>query len=37
VLWAGATGDPHAEVPDQGLLEIGVSDALDALAGLGTR
>jgi ADP-heptose:LPS heptosyltransferase len=35
VLWAGATGDPHAESPHPGLLEIGVEDALDAMARLG--
>ena len=33
-LWAGRRGDPHADAPDPGLLEIrakDVSDALDAL------
>ena len=30
-LWAGRTGDPHAEAPDAGLLEITVEDVLGAL------
>jgi ADP-heptose:LPS heptosyltransferase len=34
VLWAGTTGDPHADAPDEGLLRIGVDDALEALAAL---
>lgn len=34
VLWTGRTGDPHADHPDAGLLEIRVSDVLAALAGL---
>ena len=34
VLWAGRTGDPHADVPDAGLLEIGVEWVLEALAEL---
>jgi len=34
VLWARRTGDPHADVPDAGLLEIGVGQVLDALAEL---
>jgi ADP-heptose:LPS heptosyltransferase len=34
VLWAGHTGDPHADVPDDGLLEIGVDDVLRALDNL---
>lgn len=25
-LWAGSTGDPHGELPDPGLLRIGVDD-----------
>lgn len=33
-LWAGRTGDPHAERPDPGLLAISVSDVLTALDGL---
>jgi ADP-heptose:LPS heptosyltransferase len=33
-LWAGATGDPHAERVDPGLLRIGVDRVLEALAGL---
>jgi ADP-heptose:LPS heptosyltransferase len=36
VLWAGATGDPHGDCPDAGLLELGVDDALEAMAELGT-
>lgn len=31
VLWAGRTGDPHADVPDPGLLEITVADVLKAI------
>jgi ADP-heptose:LPS heptosyltransferase len=31
-LWAGRTGDPHADAPDAGLLEIGVPDVVTALA-----
>jgi len=31
VLWAGVRGDPHAECPDRGLLQIKVADVLDAL------
>jgi ADP-heptose:LPS heptosyltransferase len=30
-LWAGGTGDPHAERPDPGLLAIAVADVLGAL------
>jgi ADP-heptose:LPS heptosyltransferase len=33
-LWAGGRGDPHGDEPDPGLLEIGVADVLEALAGL---
>jgi ADP-heptose:LPS heptosyltransferase len=33
-LWAGRTGDPHADTPDAGLLEIGVPDVVTALAEL---
>jgi ADP-heptose:LPS heptosyltransferase len=33
-LWAGRTGDPHADRPDPGLLEIQVGDVLHALAEL---
>jgi ADP-heptose:LPS heptosyltransferase len=33
-LWAGRTGDPHAAVPDPGLLEITVDDVLAELAAL---
>jgi ADP-heptose:LPS heptosyltransferase len=36
-LWAGGTGDPHAERPDPGLLAIGVADALEALERLPGR
>jgi ADP-heptose:LPS heptosyltransferase len=34
VLWAGATGDPHGDSPHTGLLELGVGDALEAMAEL---
>ncbi|HET6691860.1 MAG TPA: glycosyltransferase family 9 protein, partial [Miltoncostaeaceae bacterium] len=34
VLWAGGTGDPHAERADPGLLRIGVDRVLDALEAL---
>jgi ADP-heptose:LPS heptosyltransferase len=30
VLWAGRTGDPHAGRVDEGLLELHVSDVIDA-------
>jgi ADP-heptose:LPS heptosyltransferase/uncharacterized protein YjbJ (UPF0337 family) len=33
-LWVGRRGDPHAGVPDPGLLEIGVEVVLEALAGV---
>jgi ADP-heptose:LPS heptosyltransferase len=36
VLWAGRTGDPHSDAPDSGLLELGVEDALEAIAELAT-
>lgn len=36
VLWAGATGDPHGQSPHAGLLELGVDDALEAMADLGS-
>ncbi len=32
VLWKGTTGDPHAAVPDPGLLAIGVQEVLEELA-----
>jgi ADP-heptose:LPS heptosyltransferase len=32
VLWAGRTGDPHAEAPDPGLLELTPDDVVAALA-----
>jgi ADP-heptose:LPS heptosyltransferase len=32
VLWTGQLGDPHAELPDPGLLEIEVADVLAAVA-----
>ena len=35
-LWAGRRGDPHADEPDPGLLEIRVTDVLDALDGAAT-
>jgi ADP-heptose:LPS heptosyltransferase len=31
VVWTGRTGDPHADAPDAGLLEIGVRDVAEAL------
>ena len=34
-LWAGQTGDPHADEPDPGLLRIGVSAVVSALARVG--
>jgi ADP-heptose:LPS heptosyltransferase len=34
VLWAGRTGDPHADQPDDGLLEIAPRAVLDQLAAL---
>jgi ADP-heptose:LPS heptosyltransferase len=36
-LWAGRTGDPHAQRTDPGLLRISVDDVLNALASLGCR
>jgi ADP-heptose:LPS heptosyltransferase len=36
VLWAGRTGDPHADAPHDGLLEIAPRDVLAELAGLPT-
>ncbi|MDQ3822907.1 MAG: glycosyltransferase family 9 protein, partial [Actinomycetota bacterium] len=33
-LWAGGRGDPHADAPHPGLLEIRVDDVLAALAAL---
>jgi ADP-heptose:LPS heptosyltransferase len=33
-LWAGRRGDPHADEPDPGLLEIRVSDVLVTLDGV---
>ena len=30
VLWTGGTGDPHADAPHYGLLEIGVDDVVRA-------
>lgn len=36
VRWAGTAGDPHADVPDAGLLAIGVDDVIDDLADLPT-
>jgi ADP-heptose:LPS heptosyltransferase len=32
VLWAGGTGDPHAEQPDPGLLRIGTDEVLQTVA-----
>jgi hypothetical protein len=34
VLWSGWTGDPHAPVPDAGLLRITADDVVAALAAL---
>jgi ADP-heptose:LPS heptosyltransferase len=34
VLWSGRTGDPHAPVPDAGLLRITADDVVAALAAL---
>lgn len=36
-LWSGNTGDPHARVPDAGLLAIGVEEVAAALEGLAVR
>lgn len=36
-LWAGRLGDPHGQVADPGLLEIGAADVLLALARLPER
>lgn len=36
-IWTGRRGDPHAGVPDRGLLEIGVDAVLAALAALAER
>lgn len=33
-IWAGRRGDPHADAPDPGLLEIGVPAVLEALVEL---
>jgi ADP-heptose:LPS heptosyltransferase len=33
-LWAGRTGDPHARVPDPGLLRIRPRDVVAAISGL---
>ena len=37
VLWAGASGDPHASEPHRGLLAISVADVLAELAALDAR
>ena len=37
VLWAGREGDPHADEPDPGLLELDVERVDAALAGLSGR
>ncbi|MBC3192309.1 glycosyltransferase family 9 protein [Pseudonocardia sp. C8] len=37
VLWAGRTGDPHADRPDPGLLEIGTGTVLDVARALLAR
>jgi ADP-heptose:LPS heptosyltransferase len=36
-LWTGRAGDPHGDVPDPGLLEIGVDDVVAALDRLPDR
>ncbi|WP_169947948.1 glycosyltransferase family 9 protein [Microbispora sp. H11081] len=39
-LWTGRRGDPHGDRPSEGLLEIGVTEVLDAVArvrGVGVR
>jgi ADP-heptose:LPS heptosyltransferase len=36
-LWKGTRGDPHADLPAPGLVEITVSDVLGALDGLPAR
>jgi ADP-heptose:LPS heptosyltransferase len=36
-LWSGRNGDPHADRPDPGLLQLGVDDILDALNRLERR
>jgi ADP-heptose:LPS heptosyltransferase len=33
-LWAGTSGDPHGQLPDPGLLALGVDQVLEALANL---
>jgi ADP-heptose:LPS heptosyltransferase len=35
-LWAGTTGDPHADRPDPGLLRVTTEAVLEALDALGT-
>jgi ADP-heptose:LPS heptosyltransferase len=37
VLWAGRTGNPHADEPHDGLLEIGVEETLEAIAKVGSH
>jgi hypothetical protein len=34
VLWTGRPGDPHADHPDPGLLDIRASDVVSALDAL---
>jgi hypothetical protein len=36
VLWAGSTGDPFADRPDPGLLEIGPGEVVAALEEVGS-
>lgn len=37
VIWKGRRGDPHATLPDPGLLAIGVAEVVEALAALPER
>ena len=37
VLWSGRAGDPHADRPDPGLLDLAVDDVLEALARLAAQ
>jgi ADP-heptose:LPS heptosyltransferase len=37
VLWKGRTGDPLADEPDRGLLDIGVPEVVSAAAALDQR
>jgi ADP-heptose:LPS heptosyltransferase len=37
VLWAGTTGDPHADEPDPGLLRIGTDEVLRTIGAVAAR